>query len=78
MRCEEYLSSHPSLKIRLGSTLGADPRIADVLCDPGAGSAVILKTDIIFSERGEIMPIILPDGRKKVFLIGMGRGISSF
>lgn len=30
---EEYLSSHPGLKIRLGSTLGADPRIADVLCD---------------------------------------------
>ena len=30
---KEYLSSHPGLKIRLGSTLGADPRIADVLCD---------------------------------------------
>ena len=29
----EYLSAHPGLKVRLGNTLGADPRIADVLCD---------------------------------------------
>lgn len=30
---EEYLSVHPGIKVTLGHTLGADPRIAEVLCD---------------------------------------------
>lgn len=30
---EEYLVAHPGLTVTLGNTLGADPRIADVLCD---------------------------------------------
>ncbi|AEY65217.1 CbiX/SirB N-terminal domain-containing protein [Clostridium sp. BNL1100] len=30
---KEYLEKHPGIKVTLGNTLGADPRLADVLAD---------------------------------------------
>ncbi|EPR09340.1 sirohydrochlorin chelatase [Ruminiclostridium papyrosolvens] len=30
---KEYIEKHPGIKVTLGNTLGADPRLADVLAD---------------------------------------------
>lgn len=30
---KEYIEKHPGIKVNLGNTLGADPRLADVLAD---------------------------------------------
>ncbi len=30
---EKYIAKHPEIKITLGQTLGADPRMADILAD---------------------------------------------